>query len=69
MPTKKAKETVLHLAISLAEVEGLLSEVADLKQRNVELEPKNEALKKRLHDLTDPVKKTDAAAFKAARRR
>lgn len=69
MPTTNRKEPQLQLTISLTEVEALRKKIIDLERENSELSSKNEALKKQLHDITDPAKKADAVAFKAVRRR
>jgi cell division protein FtsB len=67
MPTAKIKEPVLQLTISLAEVVQLQTENAALKKQVGELQAQNKLLEKQLHDLTDPVKKASAAAFKNRR--
>lgn len=67
MPSTKTKQPTLQLTISLSEVEGLRSKVAELDQENAELKTENDALKKQIHSLTDPQKKAAAAAFKKAR--
>ena len=64
MPTSKPKEPSLQLTISLAEVTQLKEENASFKQKIAELETENDALKKQLHDLTDPAKQADYAAFR-----
>ena len=67
MPTTKPKQLELQGALTLSEIDGLRSEISDLKLENAELKADNAALKKQVHDLTDPAKKTSAAAFKKAR--
>jgi regulator of replication initiation timing len=64
MPTTKRKEPVLQLTISLAEVDGLRKKVVDLERENGELRTDNAALKKQLHDLTEPAKQADAKAYR-----
>lgn len=69
MPTTKTKQFELQGALTLAEIDVLRAEIADLKLENAKLTVDNESLKRQLHDLTDPGKMADAAAFKASRRR
>ncbi len=69
MPSTKTKQPALQLTISLSEVEGLRSKVAQLEAENAELKAKCKLLEKQVHNLTDPQQQADAAAFKASRRR
>ena len=64
MPTTSSGEPQLQLTISLAEVVHLQHENAAFKQKIAELEAENDALKKQLHDLTDPARKAEYAAFR-----
>jgi len=67
VPTKKSQETTLQLTITLSEVQGLRSRLAELEREVAQLRTTNEELTKKLHSLTDPAQKTAAAAFKRSR--
>ena len=69
MPTTKSKQLELQGAMTLAEIDVLRRKIIDLEQENAELTADNEALKKQIHNLTDPAKTTDAANFRKARGR
>ena len=68
MPTTKTKQAVAQGAMTIAEIDVLRAEIADLKLQNTELKTKCESLEKQIQDLTDPVKNAEAAAFKRAMR-
>ncbi len=74
MPTTKTKQLELQGALTLSEIDALRSEIdalrseiTDLNLENAELKADNAALKIQVHDLTDPAKEADVAAFKKAR--
>ena len=61
-------QSITQVTVSLAEIDSLRSKVIDLQNENAELKVNVESLKKQLHDLTDPAKLADAAAFRDRRR-
>ena len=67
MPSTKSSQLEQQGALTLAEIDVLRAEIADLKLKNAKLTADNEALKKQIHDLTDPAKTADAANFRKAR--
>ena len=64
MPTTKTTQPKLQLTVSLSEVEGLRSKVAQLEQENAELKTENKVLKKHIHDATDPKNQAGIKAFR-----